>query len=156
MLSTHPWLLALPFHIYRQALLACLVFFLLSTHLVARLISPHTQTSLFGSSSVLFAFRSLPYLSTHPDEPYRLVWCSFCFPLSQHGLSGVVDACLTSPHTQTSFFGSSGVLFAFHTPLVARLTFPHIQTSINGSSGVIFAFHTPRCSPYLSIHPDEP
>jgi hypothetical protein len=45
----------------------------------------------------------LPYLSTHPDEPKRLVWCPFCFPhsqIGQHGLSGIVIARLTSPHNR--------------------------------------------------------
>ena len=146
-LSTHPWLLALPFHIYRRALLACLVFFLLSTHLVTRLTSPHTQTSLFGSSSVLFAFHtpcSSPFLSTHPDEPYRLVWCSFCFPLSQHGLSGVVDARLFLPHTQMmSLFDSSGVLFTFHTALALSSLALHLHTALSSSSPA-FPLRTPR------------
>ena len=81
----------------------------LSGIVVARLASPHTQMSLFGSL-VLFLFSThpsslalpfhaprwairlvwvflflspqpsrSPYLSTHPDEPLWLIWCCLCF-----------------------------------------------------------------------------
>jgi hypothetical protein len=106
--------------------------------------------------------RRLPYLSTHLDEPLWLVWCSFCFPHSH----SVIVTRLTSPHTQTGPFRSSGIV-------VPRFTSPHIQTSLFGSSGVPFALHTAIVSssptlplhtptraslrlPYLSTHPDEP
>ena len=100
----------------------------------------------------------LPYLSMHPDEPIRLIWCSFCFPRSQtsrHGLSGIVVTRLTSPHTQMSLLGSSGVLFAFHTPHRS----PYLSTHRDGPYWLAwFSFcfpHNRRRFPYLSTHPYE-
>jgi len=125
--------------------------------------------------------RRPPYLFKHPDEPLWRDWCSFCFPHSH----GVVGARLISPHTgtQTSLFGSSGVLFAFHTtamasssstlPLhtprrasLARLasSLPVLPLHTTGRASLtrlvlIFLFARRLCCcrlPYLSTHPDEP
>jgi hypothetical protein len=103
-------------------------------------------------------------LSTHPSLPLhtprrakQLVWCSFCSPhttrcsdyLSTHPslLALHLHNRHRSPYISThpdEPKSSSGVLSAFHTPLVAHLTSPHTQTSQRGSSGVLFAFHTAR------------
>ena len=151
-LSTHP----------QTGLLACLVFFLLSTHPLSLVLPLHTP----------------------PDEPLGLsgVLSAVHTPLVAH---------FTSPHTQTSqkarlvfFLLSTQPSFALtlHTPLVARFTSPHTQTSLlarlvffllstHPSSLVLPLHNTPRqskkfvwcsfCSPhnrhspYLSTHPSS-
>jgi hypothetical protein len=120
--------------------------------LLKRLILCKDQTCLLSTQPR--CRRRPPYLFKHPDEPLWFIWCFFCFPHSH----GVVGDRLISPHTQTSLFGSSGVLFAFHTSMASSsstlpqtsssgiiftcFTSPHIWTSLIDSSGVNFAFHT--------------
>jgi hypothetical protein len=116
-LSTHPSLLALHLHNRHRSPY-------ISTH-------PDEPKRLVWCS---FCFPHTPrrsaYLSTHPDEPKRLVWCPFCFPhsqIGQHGLSGIVIARLTSPHTRQAS--------------LARLVFFLLSTQ---PSSLALPLHTPR------------
>ena len=178
LLSTQPLSLALFLRTHRRVLLACLVF-LYFPHTSLLALPLHTPRGALLARLAFFLLFMQPSSLALPLHTHSRVLLAhlvfFCFPhsqTSQHGSSGVINACLTSPHTQMSLNWLVWCSFCFpHIPRRSPYLSIHTQMSLIGSSGVLLLSmqptgvvnarltspHTPhRSLPYLFTHTDEP